>query len=76
MATTPLQQIKQEGGLSIAKLAGLLDLSLTSAQRSLGSLTEKGLISGFKTGEPGEIIQLTEKGEQLADQMHSNSQAF
>ena len=70
MPNSAMDQLRN-GGVSVGRLAALLDVSLEGIQRSLASLTEKGFVSGLKDGHPDEVIQLTEKGESLADRMQS-----
>lgn len=70
MSNSAIDQLRN-GGVSVGLLSALLDLSLDSVRRSLASLTEKGFVVGLKNGEPGEVIQLTEKGEALAGRIQS-----
>lgn len=74
MSQSPLEAMKQQGGMSLAKIAAMQDLSLEQVQKSVKSLAGKGLVTGYIDGNPSEVIALTDQGEAFADRMQSSTE--
>jgi predicted transcriptional regulator len=68
MNQSPLSMMR-EGGMTVAKICQMLDLSLMKTRASLLSLKNKGIIDGYSEGSPDEIITLTQQGKDLSDRM-------
>ncbi|MBF6615554.1 MAG: hypothetical protein ITG07_02395 [Candidimonas sp.] len=53
--------------LTVADLCGLNDLSVALAEKALANLQEKGLVSGFVTGDLHAQITLTAEAAKYFD---------